>query len=196
LYYVPKNVKFFGDLNDKSYCQPFFVQWTLVNEFSFYSLDCREGHMKKNSLCVWLCVRVKGQKNINDQSRAGQLNSIQFMNLVELNRQKFSSIYELNWIEFENFVKISESSWIELKIFQDTWIELNWVGRSFSRSPNWVELSWTKKDIIEELNWIESKNVFQDLWIQFNSTQKISQIFVVRLTNIIKLEKGQFMIRI
>ncbi len=30
------------------------------NIFFAYSLDCREGHMKKNSLCVCVCVRVKG----------------------------------------------------------------------------------------------------------------------------------------
>ena len=30
-----------------------------------YSLDCREGPMKKNSLsvCLWVCVRVKGQRS-------------------------------------------------------------------------------------------------------------------------------------
>ncbi len=37
------------------------------------SLDCREGHMKKNSLCVcvcvcvFVCVRVKGHFNRNSQ---------------------------------------------------------------------------------------------------------------------------------
>ncbi len=38
-------------------------QLSLLNS---YSLDCREGHMKKNSLCVcvFVCVKVKGQKNI------------------------------------------------------------------------------------------------------------------------------------
>ncbi len=39
-------------------------QLSLLNS---YSLDCREGHMKKNSLCV--CVRVKGQKNIKTKTQ-------------------------------------------------------------------------------------------------------------------------------
>jgi len=33
-------------------------------KFLSYSLDCREAHMKKNSLSVvgWVCGRVKGQR--------------------------------------------------------------------------------------------------------------------------------------
>ena len=32
---------------------------------SVNSLDCREGHMKKNKfVCLFVCIGVKGQKNI------------------------------------------------------------------------------------------------------------------------------------
>jgi hypothetical protein len=76
-----------------------------------------------------------------------QFNSIQFMNLVELNCQKFFRIYELNWVG-ENF--------------RAHWIELNWIGQNLSRSLNrvgnffqdtWIELNWTKFFEITELSW-------------------------------------------
>jgi hypothetical protein len=48
-------------------CHKLYKDLIQLNIFLFYpySLDCREGHMKKNSLCVCGCVcgKVKGQKN-------------------------------------------------------------------------------------------------------------------------------------
>jgi hypothetical protein len=96
-------------------------------------------------------------------------NSIQFMNLVELNCQKILRVYELNWIEFRYFTKIFELIWIELdnayelnwieltEIFPDHWIELNWIGLNFR--DYWIELSWVG-------------NVFEVQWIESNSTQE------------------------
>ncbi len=57
-----------------------------------YSLDCREGHMKKNSL--YLAVRVKGQKNINDQTNAfaTQLSSTKVSRGWEFNQSGFEGL--------------------------------------------------------------------------------------------------------
>jgi hypothetical protein len=89
-------------------------------------------HFVNESICArwWNDVlKVPSLYSIDEfdtASWATQFNSIQFMNLAELNYQKVFRIYELNWIEFEHFAEICEliwkffssyTSWIELKKF-------------------------------------------------------------------------------
>ena len=59
-----------------------FRYFSNIDQSIDYSLDCKEGHMKKNSLCVCVCVCVcvrlhRGQKNIFFKKSIFQLQMVE-----------------------------------------------------------------------------------------------------------------------
>ena len=99
-----------------------------------------------------------------------QFNSIQFRIWIELSWEIFFRIskwIELSWQKFLGYLSWVELSWKKMFIIH----ELNRI--ELEGSMNWVELNWEIFRDMYELNWIELKEVFWDLWIQFNWTQKI-----------------------